>query len=263
MVNQTEILEDLFITRRDGLVSSIGSIGSNDPLGTQLKVLERFESEGYKLGGWKIGMTSGNAKDMMGKGYRPFGFILSDRIFDSGSIIPVPASNIMNCQVEPELCLIIGESLQGDQVSIAEAKAAVRAVVPAFEINEIRKSPEDLQALMSGAPSPEQISLLQADGLAHWGIALGPEAPVTDRLVDTTVELYHNDELVETETPGDTMDDPFLSLTRLCALLSKYGRGLEAGQAIITGAFFHYSVKGPSSYRADFKGIGEVSLDFL
>lgn len=262
MLVEAEVIEKLFLSRCNSTIADLSDIGTDDALGHQLKVLERFEAEGHKLGGWKIGMTSGNARDMMGKDYRPFGFILGERILSSGSKVPVPASAIVNCQIEPELCLIIGEPLAGDRVSVTEAKAAVRAVAPAFEINEIRKNPKDLQALRAGAPSQEQMSLLQADGLANWGIVLGPEVAVKDHLVDTTVEFFHDGEPVGTETPGDTMDDPFLSLTRLCALLARYGRGLEVGQPVITGAFLHYSVKGPSSYRANFQGIGEVSINF-
>ena len=33
--------------------------------------------------GWKVGLTSGAARDSMGEGFRPFGHILPDRVFDS------------------------------------------------------------------------------------------------------------------------------------------------------------------------------------
>jgi 2-keto-4-pentenoate hydratase len=58
------------------------------------------------------------------------------------------------------------------------------------------------------------------------------------------------------------MDDPFLSLSRLCALLHQYGRGLEPGQRVITGSFCNETVKGPGGWRAVFSGIGEVAVRF-
>ena len=40
---------------------------------------------GRKNAGWKVGLTSGQARDSMGAGFRPFGYILSERVFSSGA----------------------------------------------------------------------------------------------------------------------------------------------------------------------------------
>lgn len=252
MENQTAIIDALYVARKNG-ASPSGldevQLGVEDALAVQLGVLGRFETAGEKRGGWKVGLTSGQARDRMGKDFRPFGYVLRSRIFSSGAA--VPRTKVMNCSVEPELCLIIGSPLRGDAVDVAEAKAAVRAVAPAFEINERRIPPEKGNAL------------LVADGLAQWGIVVGPEAPVRDGLVNTTVELYGDERLIETKTPGATMDDPYLSLSRLCNLLYKYGFGLEPGQPVITGSFCHHTVRQPGTYRAVFSGIGEVSAQFI
>ncbi len=58
------------------------------------------------------------------------------------------------------------------------------------------------------------------------------------------------------------MDDPYLSLSRLCRLLHQYGVGLEPGQPVITGSFCHHPVTQSGRYRAVFSAIGEVSLRF-
>ncbi len=251
MVDQAAVVDALYAARRNGSQpSGLDQVqcGLEEALEVQLRILSRFEAEGEKLGGWKVGLTSGNARDRMGKDFRPFGYVLQSRIFPSGATVPV--AKILNCSVEPELCLIIGSSLRGDAVEVAEAKAAVRAVAPAFEINERRVRPDTGQAL------------LLADGLAQWGIVVGPEAPVRDGLVGTTVEFYCDEQLIETKTPGATMDDPYLSLSRLCRLLHKYGFGLEPGQPVITGSFCHHAVRQPGTYRAVFSGLGAVSLQF-
>src|SRR5262249_52767316 len=133
------VVEALYTGRKNGSPpSGLDQVqfGLDEALELQLRVLGRFESEGEKLGGWKVGLTSGNARDRMGKDFRPFGYVLRSRIFRSGATVPI--AKIMNCAVEPELCLIIGSSLRGDTVGVAEAKAAVRAVAPAFELNQRR-----------------------------------------------------------------------------------------------------------------------------
>ncbi len=251
MVDQAAVIDALYEARKNGEQPSgldQVQLGLEEALEMQLRVLGRFEAEGETLGGWKVGLTSGNARDRMGKDFRPFGYVLQNRIFRSGATVPI--AKIMNCAVEPELCLIIGSPLRGDAVDVAEAKAAVRAVAPAFELNQRRVGPDGGQAL------------LLADGLAQWGIVVGSEAPIRDGLVEITVEFYCDEQLVETKTPGATMDDPYLSLSRLCRLLHKYGLGLEPGQPVITGSFCHHAVRRPGTYRALFSGIGAVSVQF-
>lgn len=251
MGDQAAVIDALYIARRDGsLPSGLDRVqlGLEEALAVQLRVLGRFETAGERLGGWKVGLTSGNARDRMGKDFRPFGYVLQSRILPSGATVPV--TKIFNCSVEPELCLILGAPLRGADVDVAEAKAAVRAVAPAFEINERRVPPDKGQAL------------LLADGLTQWGIVVGPESPVRDGLVETTVEFYRDGQLVETKTPGATMDDPYLSLSRLCGILHKYGFGLEPGQPVITGSFCHHAVSQPGTYRAVFSGVGAVSVQF-
>ena len=248
---QDVLIDDLYEARRNGTPPShIDQIPSqlDEVLALQLRVLNRFETAGESLGGWKVGLTSGKARDRMGKDFRPFGYVLRSRIFRSG--VAVPVGPIMNCHIEPELCLTIGSPLRGAEVDREQAKAAVRAVAPAFEINEIRVQPDK-----GHAP-------LLADGLAQWGIVVGPHAPVREGLVETTVEFSCNGQLVETKTPGTTMDDPYLSLSRLCRLLHKFGLGLEPGQPVITGSFCHHAITQAGIYTADFSDIGEVSVRF-
>ena len=252
MNEQQAALIDALYTGRRNSVQPAGlddvQFGIQEALEMQLGVLERFAAEGEPLGGWKVGLTSGKARDRMGAGFRPFGYVLRSRILESGSA--VQRANVLNCRIEPELCLIVGSPLSGDNVDAAEAKAAVRAVAPAFEVNEVRVGPDKGPAA------------LLADGLANWGIVVGPETPVRDGLIHTTVEFSRDGQVIETKTPGETMDDPYLSLSRLCQLLHKYGRGLEPGQPVITGSFCNHTITQPGTYRADFSDIGEVVVQF-
>ena len=250
------LVEALFQARRTGLVgpelSDPGRIMADhdlrQALGLQLDVLQRLLGAGEQLGGWKVGHTSGRRRGVLGRDFRPFGYILDSRIMRSGDALR--HDRITSCFIEPELCLVLGAPLQGEDVDPATARDAVRAVAPAFELNEVRLPP--------GAGHPASL----ADGLSNWGIVLGKEVPVRPNLTGTTVELWHDGELVTTRTPGDSMDDPFLSLSRLCALLHQYGRGLEPGQRVITGSFCNETVTGPGSWRAAFAGVGEVAVRF-
>lgn len=246
-----QLVEALLEARLEGIADPEMSAAAYDPheaLSLQLAVLSRLVAAGERLAGWKVGLTSGPRRDVMGRNFRPFGYLLESRLLSSGDALG--HDQITSCYLEPELCLVLGAPLRGDDVDPDAARAAVRAIAPAFELNERR--------LRSGADDATTI----ADGLGNWGIVVGPEASVRSGLTETTVDLWHDDVLVATMTPGESMDDPFLSLSRLCALLHRYGRGLDAGQRVITGSFCNQTVQGPGTWRALFLGIGEVTVRF-
>ena len=245
------LADHLFEGARRGVVDSTPLTPSSDldvALRVQLAVLDRWRAAGERLGGWKSGLTSRGARDMLGKGFRPFGFILESRILPSGAHIK--RSTIGRCKVEAEFCVILKTSLRG-AVDPGAARAAVEAIAPAFEINELR---------FPGFPPP---FLLLADNLAQWGAVVGrPCAPPETRLVDTTVELMLDGQVVEVATPGDTMDDPFVALARLATTLDRFGLGLEAGQRVITGAFSDVAVSGACTVTARFGDLGDVTVTF-
>lgn len=220
----------------------------DEALGLQLAVLNRLVAAGERLAGWKVGLTSGPRRDVMGRDFRPFGYLLESRLLCSGDALGI--RQITSGYLEPELCLVLGAPLRGDDIDPDAARAAVRAIAPAFELNERRLRP--------GVDDATTI----ADGLGNWGIVVGAEGPVHSGLTETTVDLWLDDVLVATMTPGESMDDPFLSLSRLCALLHRYGRGLEVGQRVITGSFCNRTVQGPGTWRAHFSRVGEVRVRF-
>src|SRR6266545_1485215 len=226
MVDQAAVIDALYVARKNGSQPSglaQVQLELEEALEMQLRVLGRFEAEGEKLGGWKVGLTSGNARDRMGKDFRPFGYVLQSRIFPSGATVPV--AKIVNCAIEPELCLIIGSPLRGDAVGVTEAKAAVRAVAPAFEINQRRVGSDAGQAL------------LLADGLAQWGIVVGPEAPVCDSLVETIVEFYCDEQLVETKPQGRRWMIPTCHCRVFASSCTNTGSAWSQGSRLLRGRF--------------------------
>ena len=97
MARHEALIEKLYIARLKGQhFSGFDSaiIDLETALELQLEVLKRFESDGERLAGWKIGLTSGNARNRMGEGSRPFGLDLQTRLLASGS--RVAEMNILN-----------------------------------------------------------------------------------------------------------------------------------------------------------------------
>lgn len=208
------------------------------------------------VAGWKIGLTSGVARDSMGAGFRPFGYILADRVFASGAVIPLAPFRVaedIRVGVENELCFRMGAALSGD-VSADEARAAVASVAPGFEINEQR------------LPRDASVVDRLGDDLNQWGIAAGEEVVLDFSAFDFTklrVALALDDVVVETVAARGHIDDHFASIAALARQLGRFGRTLEAGSRVITGSYTRQRVADACRWQGDFgPEIGRVSVEF-
>ena len=219
-----------------------------DGLRLQLAVLRRWRGADEEVGGWKIGWTSRSARDRGGPGFRPFGFVLTSRIFASGASLE--GSLLTSGWLEPEICLIMGQRLAGPDVTVSEARAAVSGIAPAFEIC-LRRLPPGLSLAVS----------LGGD-LNNWGMVVGSAQPPDLAIGDLTVEVRQSGSLIASgaSTP-DVLDDPFLSLTRVCRELDTFGLGLEPGQAVLTGSLAaQASLSQPGLTEASFGALGTVEV---
>jgi 2-keto-4-pentenoate hydratase len=215
----------------------------------QLDVLAAWEAEGERLGGWKIGLTSRAARDSMGIARRPHGYVLESRILDSGARL---LEHVPHCRLEPEIAVTLGSDLAGEDVTVEQARAAVASVAPAFEINSGR------------VPKGSSLAIRLGNALNNWGMVLGQAMSPDDvDLADLDVSIGSEHGTLDTgHSAPATLDDPFLSLTRMCQSLALNGRGLAAGQRLITGSLTSaVPTDGAHSFHADFGPLGRVTLD--
>ena len=208
------------------------------------------------VAGWKIGLTSGVARDSMGEGFRPFGYILADRVFASGAVIPLAPfrqGEDIRVGVENELCFRMGKALSGD-ASADEARVAVASVAAGFEINEQR------------LPRDANVVDRLGDDLNQWGIVAGEDV-VLDfgafEFASLSVALSLNGAVVETVAARGHIDDHFDSIAALARQLGRFGRTLEAGSRVITGSYTRQRVADACRWEGDFgPEIGQVSVEF-
>jgi len=243
---EVDLLYEARLTGQMGLDISGAGLDRDGGLRLQLAVLDRHLSAGDSLSGWKVSYTSGKARDLMGPGYRPFGYILSSRTYPSGAGVPL----FDKAQIECEIALRVGTTIDR-ALSIDEAREAVSEVVACFELNEIRyaKQSDDATVL--------------ADGCGQWGLVHGnATAPTGEPLETTSVSLIRDGEVVA-KSPADLiLDNPYLSLSRLSGLLSRFDRTIEAGALVITGSLVKASVEAPGRWIGSFGQLGQVSVDF-
>jgi 2-keto-4-pentenoate hydratase len=216
----------------------------------QVAVIERWKRAGEQIGGYKIGWTSRAARDRGGPGFRPFGYVLARRVFQSGSVLS--RGEVRNAILEPEICLTIGHRIAGE-VTTDEARNAVSAVSPAFEVISGR--------LPEGVSLPVRIG----NGLNNWGIVVGAERPPDVDLSAVRVEMRRDGDLLGAADAGpDVVDDPYLSLARVAAELGRHGLTIDPGYRVITGSLVPgvRVADGGTRFEATFAELGSVRLDW-
>ena len=204
----------------------------------------------FERGGWKVGLTSGGSRDGMGVGFRPFGHIAKNRIFESGTTIEF--SSVGDIGVENELCFLFGDTVPMD-ADRHRIRHCVDALRPGFELNERR--------LDSDASESDRL----ADNLSQYGIVVGSAVrEFRDlKLEDLSVTLRRDDSEVATTFAEGHIDDHYDSIFALVRVLAKFDRQIEAGDHVITGAFARERVEHASIWRGDFSlGIGSVEVKF-
>lgn len=220
-------------------------------ISAQRKLLEHLaelERLGEAVGGWKLGLTSGESRDAFGPGIRPFGFILASRILGDGARLDW--SEIGTGGIENEVCFEVGEDITA-KITAETIRPCLAGMAPGFEINQRR--------IPASSPPPARIE----DDLSNWGIVVGAPRPV-DAVADLatmTVTLRHEGTAVTRVATAGHIDDHFESLATLANQLLDFGRHLKRGDRVITGAFGRAPQPAAGTWTGDFGAtLGTVSL---
>jgi 2-keto-4-pentenoate hydratase len=217
----------------------------------QLTLLERRLRDGARQAGWKVGLTAPAIRAQVGY-FRPvFGFLLEAGEIASGT--SVRAGGLISPHVETELCLTLARTLRGPGITPAQARQAVSAAAPAFELVERRGD--------FAADPPLAI----ADNVQQKGFITSPAVslPPDLALKSVTVEVSINGTVVEHATGREVFGDPAAAVAWLANALAPFGLALEAGMRIMSGSFTRQFPGRPGDrIEARFDPIGTVRVRF-
>ncbi len=223
-----------------------------DAYHVQVNLLRRWQSEGKKLAGWKIGMSGAAIRARMGLAEPFAGYLLDSGHFDSGHSFAF--DSLPRAIIESELCLTIGKRLVGPGVNRQQVLAALGAVAPAFEIAYTGSIMADF-------------ALGIADGAGQLAFVTGAALSPFPRGLDlggVAVELRRNGVAVERAVNRDVNDDPLECIAWLANHLAKFNLALEEEERVITGSITRPGpVARGDRFEASFEGIGRVSVSFV
>jgi len=179
------------------------------------------------------------------------GSVFARRVLKSGAHLRL--ADYHHLGLEFETCVRLGRDLAPDGAPFTpeSAGAAVDAVAAAIELVEDRNA--DYRAL--------DCATLVADNSWNAGIVLGTFVPPPARL-DEVVGVVRQDGAELTRGRGaDALGHPFVPLAWLANHLAERGRGLRAGQVVMTGSIATTRFPaGTFGYRFEISGIGAVEV---
>jgi 2-keto-4-pentenoate hydratase len=217
----------------------------------QLGLLARWEARGERLAGFKVGLTAPVIQKQFGMHEPVMGFLLESGHRESGAAFR--HAELMAPGFENELCLTVGTRLQGPGVTPAQARAAITAVQPAFEIIEGRG---DFRADLTLALTDNSQQKAFITGLAS---ALPPGwEPAA-----TTVEVFINGQRVDHAVGNEETGHPVRAVAWLANKLAEFGRRLEPGHRIMSGSFTkQYPISRGDRIETRFTPFGAVRATF-
>jgi 2-keto-4-pentenoate hydratase len=214
----------------------------------QLGQIARRIAAGERQIGWKVGLTAAAIQQQFGFHEPVFGCILDSEA--SGHVFGREA--LIRPGFEPELCLRVGVALSGE-VDTATVRSAIDAVYPALEIIETRG---DLSA---------QIAVAMADNAQQKTVVLGEPVALGGLALDQVAATVRiNGQTVATGRGDAVLGNPLNSVIWLARKLTEFGRGIEAGEIIMSGSFTRqFPIEPGDQVEADFGAIGKVVTGML
>ena len=218
----------------------------------QLENIKKKLSEGQKIVGKKIGLTSVAVQKMLGVDEPDYGHLLDSMVVENGGTIDT--KTMLQPKIEGEIAFILKKDLKGPNVTAVDVIQATDYVLPALEIVDSRV--QDWKIKLQDTV---------ADNASSGLYVLGGKPT---KLEDIDLELLgmvlsQNGEMVNTGVGAAALGNPATCVAWLANRLADYDISLKAGEVILSGALSGMVVaKSGDSFTARFAHLGQVSVNF-
>jgi 2-oxopent-4-enoate/cis-2-oxohex-4-enoate hydratase len=207
------------------LIEQDPALTIDDAYAISLDFLARRVSDGERVVGKKIGVTSKAVQDMLGVRQPDFGF-LTDWMFVEGDI-DVDGKALIAPRAEAEIAFILKSGLSGPGVTVADVLAATHTIAPCFEIVDSRITDWKIGIVDT-----------VADNASCGVFVIGRERldPRGLDLPDLHVAVTKNGEPFSEGFGHAVQGDPAQAVAWLANTLGAYGVTLDAGDVILSGS---------------------------
>ena len=209
--------------------------------------------QGRRPVGRKIGLTAPKVQAQLGVDRPDIGVLFDDMACPQHE--PVDIGRLLQPRIEAEIAFVLAADLDHDDLTEADARAAVGHAVAAFEIVDSRIAGWDITLVDTVADN------------ASSGLYVLGDDPVELAENDLrTVEMRMTDHTGATVSSGsgaDCLGDPIAALLWLARAARDIGSPLRAGEVVLSGALGPMvPVTAGGTYRASLSGLGTVEASF-
>ena len=239
-------------TRPSGCAFDIGALSLDDAYAVQQRVIEHRVAQGECVEGYKVGCTSMAIRKQFGLSEPIYGRLMAPHIHDGDTVLDW--NDYVQCAVEPEFVLKIGQDVTDDVADERELLDAIEWLAPGIEVHNYK--------FWFGGPTSQE--LIASNGI-HAALVVA-EQRVSPTSLDFEMEgvgLFRKDELMASGIGAEIMGGPLKSLRWLVNRLARRGEHLRAGQLVIPGSPVELvSVQSNDRITAAFTHLGKVSAFF-
>ena len=234
------------------LTTRFPHITTEDSYKISLRMLSCRRSDGERVIGKKIGVTSRAVQTMLDVHTPDFGWLTDAMRFDEGQ--EVPTAPLIQPRAEAELAFVLARELRGPGVTPADVAAATDAVIPCFEIVDSRIEAWKIRYQDTVADNASSgVFLLGAARAAARGVDFASCA----------VTVEKNGRFLSQGTGAEAMGSPLACIAWLANTFGERGIGLEAGEVVLSGSLVPLEPVGPGDVLSmHMPGIGGATVRF-
>ncbi len=227
-------------------------IGVDDAYRISLHMLERRLSEGERLIGKKIGVTSDAVQSMLGVRQPDFGFLTDAMLIPRGEPMPID-DRLIQPRAEGEIAFRLAKDLHGPGVTPADVLDAAEVAIACFEVVDSRV--DDWRIAIQDTI---------ADNASCGLFILGDEVdPRTLDLATCEMQVHKNGAPLSSGLGSAVQGSPLHSVAWLANTLGGYGISLDAGDLVLSGSLVPLEPVVPGDAMSlTISGIGGAEVDF-
>lgn len=232
------------------LSQSYAQLTLDDAYAVQEELTRARLTDGARLVGRKIGLTSPAVQKQLGVDQPDYGMLFADMQIANGGI--VPQGVLIQPRIEGEVAFIMGDALLSGAVDEARFAAAAASMCPALEIVDSR-----IEAWRIG------IVDTVADNASSARFVLGdarlPLAELDPR--EVTMTLRCDGEIASRGDGRACLGNPLTAAAWLARKMIALGRPLQRGDIVLSGALGPMVALDPGrKYELEVYGLGTVSV---
>ena len=217
-------------------------------------VNRRVDTDGERIVGKKIGVTSKPVQDMLGVFQPDFGFLTDAMEYPDAAAITI-GGNLIQPRAEGEIAFRLKSDLVGPGVTEQDVLDATATIMPCFEIVDSRIHDWNIK-----------IQDTVADNASCGVYVLGKNEvdPRDFDLPNLAMKIYKNDELHSEGLGSAVQGNPLTAVAWLANTLGEFGIPFKAGEVILSGSLAPLIPVVPGDRMAlEIEGIGGCQCDFV